>query len=324
MKKMFSTLLPVALVVLALPVQSINAADKPFPTRVYTQDGSPPEGFTIGKGHTAYQGSLDGSVYKADLRSGKGELLVDVIEPWTPATCRLLGLRVDRRTNYLFGAGCFYGNAFVYDADTGALVAEYQLDSSGASVINDLAITNDAVYFTDFNQPFLYKLPLSKNGGLPAADAAIAIPLTGDFPTTNDFGEGTSNGIVATPDGKTLIIGSSFTAKLYKVDPETGDAKEIIIDTPLDGFLDGIAMQGRTLYIATPYEFEPGSVDRIQVVELDKDLLSGKLVNTITDDDLDGVASLAIFGGSLYVNNARYFDFPMSDTPYWVTKLNIR
>ncbi len=323
MKTMFARLLPVAVVVLALPVQSINAADKPFPTRVYTQDGSPPEGFTIGKGHTAYQGSLDGSVYKADLRSGKGELLVDVIEPWTPDTCRLLGLRVDRRTNYLFGAGCFYGNAFVYDADTGALIMEYQLDSSGNSVINDLAITNDAVYFTDFNQPFLYKLPLSSNGGLPAADAAIAIPLTGDFPSTNDFGEGTSNGIVATPDGKTLIIGSSFTAKLYKVDPETGNAKEIIIDPPLDGFLDGIAMQGRTLYIMTPYDPDP--VDRIQVVELDKDYLSGTLVKTITDPaNLDGVASGAIFGSSLYVNNARYFDFPMPDTKYWVTKLKIR
>ena len=323
MKKMFSTLLPVALVVLALPVQSINAADKPFPTRVSTLTGSPPEGFTIGKGHTAYQGSLDGSIYKADLRSGKGEVLVEPFEPWTEETCFLLGMRVDPRTNYLFGAGCFYGNAFVYDADTGALIMEYQLDSSGASVINDLAITKDAVYFTDFNQPFLYKLPLAKNGGLPAADAAIAIPLTGDFPTTNDFGEGTSNGIVATPDGKTLIIGSSFTAKLYKVDPETGDAKEIIVDQPLDGFLDGIAMQGHTLYIMTPYDPDP--VDRIQVVELGKDYLSGTLVKTITDPaNLDGVASGAIFGSSLYVNNARYTDFPMPDTEYWVTKLKIR
>jgi len=323
MKKLFSTLLPVALVVLALPVQSIHAADKPFPTRVSTLTGSPPEGFTIGKGHTAYQGSLDGSIYKADLRSGKGEVLVEPFAPWDEQTCFLLGMRVDPRTNYLFGAGCFYGNAFVYDADTGALIMEYQLDSSGNSVINDLAITNDAVYFTDFNQPFLYKLPLSKNGGLPAADAAIAIPLTGDFPSTNDFGEGTSNGIVATPDGKTLIIGSSFTAKLYKVDPATGDAQEIIIDTPLDGFLDGIAMQGHTLYIMTPPGPDP--VDRIQVVELGKDYLSGTLVKTITDPaNLDGVASGAIFGSSLYVNNARYFDFPTPDTEYWVTKLKIR
>ena len=193
------------------------------------------------------------------------------------------------------------------------------MDSSGASVINDLAITKDGVYFTDFNQPFLYRLPLARNGGLPAADAAVAIPLTGDFPAT-----GVSNGIVATPDGETLIIGDSFSATLYKVDPATGDAKAIVMDPPLDGFLDGIVMHGRTLYIVTPYDFVPDPVDRIQVVELDKDLLSGKLVNTITDDDLDGVASAAIFGSSLYVNNARYFDFPQPDTKYWFTKLKIR
>ena len=320
MKKLFVTLIPVALIALALPTQSVNAGDKPFPKKVFTADGSPPEGFTIGKGTAAYQGSLDGSIYKANLRSGKGKVLVDVIEPWTPDTCRLLGMRVDRRTNYLFGAGCFYGNAFVYDADTGALIAEYQLDSSGNSVINDLAITKDGVYFTDFNQPFLYRLPLARNGGLPAADAAVAIPLTGDFPA-----DGVSNGIVATRNGKTLIIGDSFSATLYKVDPATGDAKAIIIDPPLDGFLDGIAMHQRTLYIATPNVFDPeNTVDRIQVVKLDKDLLSGKLVDTITDDDLDGVASAAIFGNSLYVNNARYFDFPQPDTEYWLTKLKIR
>jgi hypothetical protein len=67
------------------------------------------------------------------------------------------------------------------------------------------------------------------------------------------------------------------------------------------------------------------SIDRIQVVELDKGYGSGRLVDTITDpDNLDGVASGAIFGSSLYVNNARYATFPEADTPYWLTKLRIR
>ncbi len=317
MKKGLVFLIPVALAASALASAPANAREKPFPTTVPTQPGSPPEGFTIGKGHTAYQGSLDGSIYKADLRSGKGELIVDVIEPWTEETCRLLGMRVDPRTNYLFGAGCFNGNVFVYDADNGALISEYQLASPGQSVLNDLAITQDAVYFTDFAGPFLYRLPLSKNGGLPAPDAATAIPLTGEF------GDGVSNGIVATPDGKTLIIGDSFRALLFRVDPATGDAKEISIDPPLDGFLDGIVMAGRTLYILVP-AFVPDS-DRILVVELSKDLLSGTIVETITDPDLlDGVASGAIFGSSLYVNNAKYFEFPEPTTEYFLSKVRIR
>ena len=319
MTRLLLSAMAIALVGSALPTATTVAGEAPFPKKIFTQPGSPPEGFTIGKGTTAYQGALDGSIFKSDLRTGKGELLVDVIEPWVETTCRLLGMRVDPRTNYLFAAGCYWGNAFVYDADNGALIAEYQLDSSGSSVINDLAITNNAVYFTDFGQAFLYRLPLSSNGGLPAADAATAIPLIGDF------GVGVANGIVATPDGKTLIVNDSYRAKIFRVDPKTGVAKEIVIEPALEGFLDGMILQGKTLYIVTPYDFGgPDPVDRIQVLQLSDDLLSAKRVKRITDVDFDGVASGAIFGNSLYVNSSRYRDFPEATTEYWFTKVTIR
>jgi len=319
MTRLLLSAMATALVGLALPTAITVAEEAPFPKKIFTQPGSPPEGFTIGKGTTAYQGGLDGSIFKSDLRTGKGELLVDVVEPWEITTCRLLGMRVDPRTNYLFAAGCYWGNAFVYDADNGALIAEYQLDSSGASVINDLAITNNAVYFTDFGQAFLYRLPLSSNGGLPAADAATAIPLIGDF------GVGVANGIVATPDGKTLIVNDSFRAKIFRVDPKTGVAKEIVIEPALEGFLDGMILQGKTLYIVTPYDFEGTDlVDRIQVLQLSDDLLSAKRVNRITDVDFDGIASGAIVGDSLYVNSSRYRDFPEATTQYWFSKVTIR
>jgi hypothetical protein len=193
------------------------------------------------------------------------------------------------------------------------------LDSSGNSVINDLAITGDAVYFTDFGQPYLYRLPLGKNGGLPAPGAVTAIPLSGEY------GDGVANGIVATPDGRTLIVGDPFRSKIFRVDPTTGHAREIVVQPPLleGGFLDAIVMHERTLYIMTP-GFDCPSVDRIQVVKLDKDLLTGTQLPPITGADLDGVASGAIFGNSLYVNNARYCDLPKPDTKYWVTRLTIR
>ena len=117
----------VASIALVLPAQSIYAGDKPFPKRVPVLDGSASEGFAIGKGPTAYNSSPDGSIYKVDLRSGEGEVLVP---PSDPFDCQKLGMRVDDRTNYLFVAGCIYGNAFVFDADTGALVMEYQLNNS--------------------------------------------------------------------------------------------------------------------------------------------------------------------------------------------------
>jgi hypothetical protein len=325
MKRLSSTLLSVALIALALPSVSVSAADKPFPKKIYTPSGSGPEGFTIGTGTTAYNGSLDGSIYKVNLRTGQGVVLVerDPNADIANGTCHILGMRFDPRTNYLFVAGCDSGSAYVFDADSGALIMAYQLSTSGMSIINDLAVTRDAVYFTDSAQPFIYRLPLSDNGQIPLdAGAASAIPLPDVFAIDpDDFCCG-ANGIVATPDGRTLIVGHSLLAQLYRVDPSTGDVEEIYVDGPLDGFLDGIAMKGHTLYIMTPSGPAPES--RIQVVELDKDMLSGKLTKTVTDPDLDDVASGAIFGNSLYVNNARYSQYPGGDTEYWITKLKLR
>ncbi len=327
MNKATSMLGALACIALALPLQSASADDKPFPVRVPTLQGAASEGFAIGKGSTAYNSSPDGSIYRVDLRSGEGEVLVP---PQDPLDCLKLGMRVDDRTNYLFVAGCVYGNALVFEADTGALVMEYQLNQTGEfGIVNDLTITRDAVYFTDSFRAVLYRLPLSQGGELPLdPGAATEIPLPPEF-TNNDPFCCTGNGIVSTPNGKTLIIGHSNLSRLYRLDTASGDIAQIAVDGPLTGFLDGIAMQGSTLYIMTPYDppGPPVSIDRIQVVDLDKDYLSGTLVDTLTDPaNLDGVASGAVFGNSLYVNNARYVvPFPPApETPFWVTRLKIR
>ena len=327
MKIVFTKLVPAAVILLALPILSANAGGEAFPKIVSALEGAPPEGFAIGKGHTAYNGSIDGSIYKVNLRNGQGETLVEAEPDFDvfAGDCYKLGMRVDPRSNYLFVAGCINGDAYVFDADTGQSIMEYQLDDSGNSVINDIAITQDAVYFTDFGQPFIYRLPLSKNGRIPSAeDAATAILLTGDFEVGDNFYGAFANGIVATPDGKTLIIGNSGTSKIFRVDPTTGHADEIIVDPPLVGFLDGIVLHEGVLFILTPDgTFACPPEDRIQVVVLDDEMLTGNLVGTITDPAMDGIASGAMHGDSLYVNNARYCDFPGPPTEYWVTKLNI-
>lgn len=321
-------LITVALAAWSFQAQIALAADKPFATIVPVLSGSASEGFAIGKGPTAYNSSPDGSIYKVDLRSGQGEVLVEAQDP---LDCTKLGMRVDDRTNYLFVAGCAYGNAYVYDADTGAMIMEYQLNTSGEpGVVNDLTITNDAVYFTDSFRPVLYRLPLSNNGGIPLdAGAATEVPLPDEF-INNDPFCCAGNGIVSTPNGQTLIVGHSNLARLYRLDTASGAVDQIAVDGSLAGFLDGIAMQGDTLYIMTPYDFPgpPVSIDRIQVVELDKDYLSGTLAAPLTDPaNLDGVASGAIFGNSIYVNNARYASVPFPTPPdaaFWVTKVKIK
>lgn len=312
-----------ALALLSTP--SISGAEKAFPDIIPTLTGNYAEGFALGKGTTAYNGAPFGSIYKFDLRSGAGEILVPPIpNPDLDSTCVLLGMRVDPRTNYLFAAGCFNGNAFVYDADNGALIMEYQLTAPFTGVVNDLTITRDAVYFTDSFRPVLYRLPLSKNGRLPLdPGAATEIPLPAEFELDFLGGEPCcgGNGIVSTPDGKTLIVGHSNLSRLYRVDVATGDVALITEGLPI--FPDGLAIAGRTVYSLHPLSFL-GQPDEVKVIALADDLLSGEIVGTITDPNMDGIASGAVFGASLYVNNARYTTFPEPDTEYWVTKLRIR
>lgn len=298
-----------------------HAGDKPFPKTIDALAGSAPEGFAIGQGHTGYNGSVDGSIYKMDLRTGQGEILVPADSD--SFDCRKLGMRVDPRTNYLFVAGCVYGNAYVFDADSGALLMEYQLDDSGTPIINDLAITEDAVYFTDSAQPKLYRLPLLEDGALPDAGVVIdVIPMPPAFDIDPNVFCCGGNGIVATPDEEALIVGHANDAMLYRVDLTTFDVDPVSVTPALSGFLDGIVMKGKTLYILTPTD--PAPIDGIQVVEMDSDMFSGNLVRVITDPDLDDVASGAFFGNSLYVNNARYSEYPGPDTEYWVTKVSIK
>jgi len=322
-----AVMLSMQLTLTLLAVHSVpaHAGEKSFPKIVPALTGAPPEGFAIGKGSTAYNSSVDGSIYKVDLRSGKGEVLVPAEPDFDIFTqCFKLGMRVDPRSNYLFVAGCVVGNAYVFDAETGEEIANYQFAPFG-NVINDLAITRDAVYFTDFTAPFLYRLPLAKNGRLPDAAAVQPIPLVGDNASDPLASPLTANGIVATPNGDTLIIGDSVTAQIYRVDPATGHSDRIVVDPQLTGFIDGIVLHQGKLYILTPADpGDPSDIDRIQVVALDKEMLNGTLIGTITDPDLDSVASGAMFGNSLYVNNARYTTFPGPDTEYWLTKLDIK
>lgn len=175
--------------VMVLPFQALHAQDGPYPKLVQALTGAPPEGFAIGRGHSAFNGSIDGSIYKMNVRNGQGAVLVEAEPGFNIETdCYKLGMDLDHRTNYLFVAGCQVGNAYVIDGDTGAEVMQYQLAPEFDTVINDVAVTKDAVYFTDSFLPVLYRLPLGRRGALPeGSDAATTIPLPDAFNNTEPF-----------------------------------------------------------------------------------------------------------------------------------------
>jgi streptogramin lyase len=87
-----------------------------------------PEGITFGRGTTFYVGSLStGAIFRGDARTGAGDLLV----PPQPGR-EQVGLKYDQRCDRLVVAGGMTGQAYVYDASTGATLAVYQLADPAA------------------------------------------------------------------------------------------------------------------------------------------------------------------------------------------------
>lgn len=298
------------LMLIALSVSMIAAAPlKAFPNVIPLPDGFQPEGIATGKGHTFYVGSIPtGAVYRGDLRTGEGDVLVPAQEGRAA-----IGLKYDERTGLLFVAGGPTGFAYVYNGETGENVAEIQL-TTGPAFINDVVITQDTVYFTNSQQPVIYRVPLRNNGKLPGSPTVEEIPLSGDYVFTP--GAFNANGIAATPNGKTLIIVNSVDGLLYNVDPDTGEATLIDLggDTVPNG--DGILLQGKTLYVVQ------NRLNQIAVVELNSALTEGTIVDTITDSDFRVPTTIARFGNSLYAVNARFGTTPTPDTEYEVVRVS--
>jgi sugar lactone lactonase YvrE len=303
-----------ALLMPSSPAVKAAAMAHPFPDVIALPDGFFPEGIAFGPGTTFYVGSLStGAIFRGDARTGTGDLLV----PAQPGR-EEVGMKYDQPSDRLFVAGGFAGQAYVYDASTGATLAVYQLadPAAGPTLVNDVVVSKDAAYFTDSFRPVIYRVPLGAGGALPPGGAVQEIPLTGEFEFIPNTVLGNANGIAATPNGHRLILVNTTTGKLYLVDPLTGQATEIDLggEAVPDG--DGILLVGHTLYVVQ------GTLDRIAVVRLSPDLTSGVIERTITDADLRFPSTIAAFGSSLYAVNARFDVAPAPDVEYQVVRVS--
>lgn len=300
----------VLLLLSALSLSLIGSASiKQFPEVVPLPNGFQPEGIAVGNGSTFFVGSIPtGAVYKGDLRTGEGQVLVP-----GQSGHMSIGMAFDSRTGLLYVAGGPTGMAFVYDGTTGANVAEIQLAATSATFVNDVVVTNDAAYFTESSQAVLYRVPLENNGQLPDPAVSETIPLGGDFQLVTGFN---ANGIDATPNGKSLIIVNSALGTLYTVDPESGYATLIDLggDSVVNG--DGILLHGKTLYVVQNAD------NQISVVNLDPHLQSGTVERTITSQYFRVPTTIARFGQRLYAVNARFDTPATSDTEYEIVQVN--
>lgn len=300
-----SLVLALAVVVAAL-VAAADGAAATFPKRIGLPAGFQPEGIAAA-GQQFYVGSIPtGAVYRGNLRTGAGAVLVPGAEGRSA-----IGLKVDR--GRIFVAGGQTGMAFVYDAKTGRDIAEYRLATGpGATFVNDVVVTKRFAWFTDSFRPVLYRVPLAANGK-PGPQAGVrTVSLSGEIV----FAEGFNlNGIDATPNGKTLLVVQSSSGKLFTVVPKTGFAKEIDLGGASVPNGDGILLLGKLLYVVQNRD------NAVAKIRLAPNLRTGRLVTRLTDAQLDVPTTIAALGSRLYAVNARFGTTATPSTPYWVTRL---
>jgi hypothetical protein len=282
-----------------------------FPEVILLPDGFQPEGIVVNWKGVFFAGSLaDGAIYRGDVVTGQGDVLVEGEEGRIAA-----GLAYDPRTDQLWVAGGPTGQAYVYDASSGENLATYQFSDpeDGGTFVNDVAVTLSGAYFTDSYRPVLYRVPLSIGAELPDEDQVEEIELTGDY----EFVEGAfnTNGIDAPIGGGVVLIVNSTLGSLYWVEPDTGRAVEIDLgeNTVTNG--DGILLDGDTVYVVQ------NQLNQIAAVRLAPTLLSGDVARVITDENFDVPTTVGGYYDYLYAVNARFGTPPEPDTQYSIVRV---
>jgi hypothetical protein len=293
---------------LATIASSIIVSAQSFPSIIHLPDGWATEGIATGNGTSFYAGCrggiYGGAVYKGDLRTGKGGILV----PSNPDRA-LIGLKIDRRSNYIFAGGAWSGQGYVFDGNTGELKMTFQF-ASGLSFVNDVVITREAAYFTDSMNPVLYRVPLGARGELVGGFDVLAMNGFESVPGFN------ANGIAATANGSALIVVNMTSGILYRVDAASGNATPIDLGGDSVSFGDGILLSGHTLYVVRNF------LNLLTTVELDPSLDFGTVVSEVTSSHFDVPATVAEFGNSLYLINARFTTPVDPATTYSIVKIS--
>src|SRR3954470_4664968 len=282
--------------------QTLSAPTNEFPNTIVLPGARSAEGIAIGQGSIFYASDfLAGDIFRGDLRTGKVERFIH-----PPNGRQAVGLKADIRHGLLFVAGGFTGQAYVYDLQTGADLATFQL----GAFINDVVVTEDAAWFTDSALPRLYRIPIHPGG------SATTLVVTGPAAdTSGTSGTPNLNGIAATPDGKTLIVSHSSLGALFTVDPSTGASA--LIEGVAVPFVDGILLDAGRLYAMQIF------LNQIAQIDLSPDHSRGTVEAIITNPRFEIPTAVARHGDRLAVVNSKIdTGFPPTAATYEIVIVN--
>lgn len=290
MKRAFAVLATVLTVLFAAPTAVSAGAHRLPDTYVLGGPaGAAPEGVTVHVDGTVWVGSsATGRLYRGDVRH---PTLHPVEAEGTLERGTTLGLKTDLAGNVWSVGG---GTLTVHDR-RGRLLSTASAEDGpvGPPTLNDLVITADAVYVTDFANPIVHRAERhgTRVGALrPWLDLRGALP---GFPAQYWF----LNGIVADWRGATLLVAGNGSEALWRVDTRTRAVEQVDLGGQSFG-ADGMSLRGQTLYAIVNY----ASPNGLYLVHLDPGLRSG----TVTAQRLlPGLpTTLALHRCRVYVVNA--------------------
>ncbi|MFF9839446.1 hypothetical protein [Streptomyces sp. NPDC013740] len=304
-----TTCLTAALLLTALAATPAPAAGRDLPDRyvVSREPGVLPEGIAVSTDGTLYVSSDGlGTLYRGRIGSPD---LAPFPARGVEGRTSTLGVHTDRRGRVLSVGGA---TLTVHDRH-GRLLARRTAEDGplGAPHLNDLVVTGDAVYVTDWANPVIHRAELrgSTVGPLePWLDIRSAFP---GFPARYWL----LNGIVADETGSTLLVASNGTEAVWRIG--TADREVSRLDLGEQSFgADGMVLSGRTLYAVLNY----GAPHGVYIARLDRELRTGTVTHRLTDGPFDLPTTLARHGCRLYVVNSQ-LDEPPGRPPYTVSAI---
>jgi Cu-Zn family superoxide dismutase len=199
----------------------------------------------------------------------RGRIGEEALEVWLPGgvdgrtTAR--GIDVDDMGR-VFIAGGPSGRLWVVSPD-GATLAS--LATPAGTFLNDVWVAPDgAAYFTDSNQPRIWRVAQGTGG---TWQASLWLDATGTIPVVlPGFNLG---GIVATPNGRFLLVAQGTTGRLWRVDLATKEVIPVDLGATSVVNADGIVLRGHTLWVVQNF------ARQISELKLDGDWASGQLVS---------------------------------------------
>lgn len=261
-------------------------------TTTYALPGSDvfPEGVDTYGRYYYVTSTTDGTVFRGRIGSD------DVAEVFLPGgeDGRTSGVGIEATDELLLVAGGGTGTLFVHDRHSGALLGRHTVAAGGSLFLNDVAVTpNGDIYVTDSAGDAVYRIA--------AGDVASTSPpqVFATFTGVDPTGQFNANGIVATPDGRYLIVVQSDTGRLFRLSTRDGSIREIDLGGATVTTGDGLELQGSTLYVVR-------NVGVVTEVRLQQQLTRGRIVGETSDPSFQLPTTAALDRGRLLVVNSQF------------------